>query len=126
MQRGVNMFYILLKSLFTLLTIFVISRLCRLAYGLVFKEKESKEVFVFIHVKEQEETIEYIVRCTIINYLHKYGGRTVPYIVIVDHGSTDKTKEIAQKLCDDYDFLFFTTSQQYEEFKKEMEARENL
>ena len=73
-----------------------------------------------------EETIEYIVRCTIINYLHKYGGRTVPYIVIVDHGSTDKTKEIAQKLCDDYDFLFFTTSQQYEEFKKEMEARENL
>lgn len=120
------MFYILLKSLLTFLVIFGICRIASLIYDRVFKEKESKEVFVFIHVKEQEETIEYIVRCTVINYLHRYGGRTVPYIVIVDHGSTDRTKEIAEKLCCDYDFLLFATSEQYEEFKKDMEARENL
>ena len=120
------MFYILLKSFLTLLVIFGIFRICSLVYNRIFKEKETKEVFVFIHVRQQEETIEYIVRCTVINYLQRYGGRIVPYIVIVDHGSTDRTREIAEKLCNDYEFLFFATSEQYEEFKKDMEARENL
>ena len=86
------------------------------------KEKSTKDVFVFIHVRNQEENIEYIIRCTIFNYLHTYGGRIVPYIVIVDKGSSDKTEIIARKLSKDYDFVYYATEDEYNQFKKDIES----
>ena len=126
MQRGVGMFEILLKSFATFSVIYFIIELATKTVKLIFNDEDKKDVFVFIHVKNQEDTIEYVVRCTAINYLHKYGGRTVPYIVIVDRGSEDQTPVIAQKLCSDYDFIYFTTSEKYEEFKNELENQENI
>ena len=87
---------------------------------ILFPNNKLGDIFVFIHVKNQQDNVEYIVRTTIINYLHKYGGRTVPFIVIVDKGSTDKTASIAQKLCNDYDFLYYTTYDKYIEFKEQI------
>lgn len=120
------MFEILIKSFLTFLAIYGFIEFFSKIMTHIFKDNEKKDVFVFIHVKDQEESIEYVVRCTVINYLQKYGGRLVPYIVIVDRGSSDKTAEIAVKLCEDYDFLFYTTSEQYEEFKRDLEKRENI
>ena len=86
-----------------------------------FKSGENKEIFIFIHVKNKEESLEYIVRTTIINYLAKYGGRIIPYVVVVDKGSQDSTKEISQKLANDYDFLYYATEEEYNQFINDIE-----
>lgn len=118
------MLNVICKTLITFLVIYAIIKLCSEFFGFLFNEpKDKKDVFVFIRVKNKEESIEYIVRCTILNYLNKYGGRTVPYIVIVDEGSVDKTEEISRRLCNDYDFLFYTSGDEYEEFKTSINRR---
>ena len=85
-----------------------------------FKVKDKKEIYIFVHVKNQESSIEFIIRTAIINYLSSYGGRVVPYIVIVDKGSDDRTEEISRKLCSDYDFLYYTTEENYEKFRRDI------
>ena len=111
---------ILLKSFVTLLVFVFVFKISIKIIHFFLEDKENKEIFLFIHVKNQENNIEYIIRTTIFNYLHQYGGRLVPYIVIVDKGSEDKTFEIAKKLCDDYDFVYYTTSDEFENFKKQI------
>ncbi len=121
MQRGVNMFDVFIKSILTFLVIFAVVELFSKVLDFIFSEpKEKKDVFVFIHVLNQEDTIEYVIRSTIMNYLNSYGGRIVPYIVIVDKGSEDKTVEISKKLCEDYDFVYCTTEEKYLQFKNQI------
>ncbi len=106
------------KTIITFLVVYALMEMAAKLFGFFTKEpKDGNELFIFIHVKNQENSIEYIVRCTILNYLCSYGGRTVPYIVIVDKGSTDRTGEISEKLCRDYDFLYYTTEEEYRDFK---------
>ena len=115
---------ILYKTVLTFLIVFGLFEMLSKIYKVIFTEtKSQKEVFVFIHVKNKEDSIEYIVRSTIFNYLTKYGGRTVPYVVIVDEGSEDRTEEIVQKLCCDYDFVYYTTADEYESFKNFVNRR---
>ena len=111
---------VIYKTIITFLVVYAIMEMAgKLFRFLTKKEEQGNELFIFIHVKNQENFIEYIVRCTILNYLCSYGGRTVPYIVIVDKGSTDRTGEISEKLCRDYDFLYYTTEEEYLDFKKQ-------
>ena len=114
---------IIFKTVITFLVVFVI---CEMISGIVKfffdNGRNNKDVFVFIHVRNQEEKIEYIIRCTIFNYLHCYGGRTVPNIVIVDRGSTDKTETIARKLSCDYEFVYYATEEEYNQFKNDVES----
>ena len=115
------MLSVLVKSVFTFLIIYALMDIFhKIFLGIFSVDENKKDIFLFIHVKNQEETIEYIIRCTLFNYLHRYGGREVPYIVIVDNGSEDKTAIISQKLCEDYDFVYYTTYDEYCEFKKEI------
>ena len=105
---------IIYKTIVTFLVIFALIQLLSKLYSIIFsKDGGIKEIFVFIHVKNQQENIEYIVRCTIFNYLQNYGGRIVPYIVIVDKGSEDETANIARKLSNDYEFVFYATEEEY-------------
>ena len=119
-QRGVDMFDVFIKSVITFLVVYSIIDIFLKLLKIFDVKNCTKEMFVFIHVKNQEESIEYIVRNTIFQYLNKFGGRQVPYVVIVDKGSEDKTSEIAKKLCDDYDFLYYTTIDKYLEFKNQI------
>ncbi len=113
---------IVYKTIVTFLIVYALIEMATKLFKVFFcKDEDKKEIFVFIHVKNQENAIEYIVRCTIFNYLHRYGGRTVPYIVIVDKGSTDRTGEISEKLCMDYEFLYYTTEDEYNDFKNQIE-----
>ena len=114
------MFDVFIKSVITFLVVYSLIDIFMKILKFFTDTKGTKEMFVFIHVKNQEESIEYIVRNTIFQYLNKFGGRQVPYVVIVDKGSDDKTPEIAQKLCEDYDFLYYTTLDKYLEFKKQI------
>ncbi len=112
---------ILLKTIITFLIIYGFIELCTKFFGLFLGLNDNqKEIFIFIHVRNQEKSLEYIIRTTIFNYLNSYGGRTVPYLVIVDKGSDDKTEEISRKLCMDYDFLYYATEDEYLNFKNEI------
>lgn len=125
MQRGVHMSSILLKTTITFLVVYAVIDIISGFLTYLFKNSSCKnDVFVFIHVKNQEKTIEYIVRSTIINYLNKYGGRIVPFIVIVDKGSIDQTEDISRKLCKDFEFVYYTTYDKYINFKDYMNSRE--
>lgn len=113
---------VICKTLVTFLVIYALNEMISKLFKLLLNgDEEKKEIFIFIHVKNQENTIEYVVRCTIFNYLHSYGGRVVPYIVIVDKGSNDRTGEIAEKLCADYEFVYYTTEDEYIEFKNQID-----
>ena len=123
MQRGVYMSDIIYKTVITFLVIFAIIKMLTRLYDIVFsKDTGIKEIYIFIHVKNQQENIEYIVRCTIFNYLHNYGGRRIPYIVIVDKGSEDETANIAKRLCRDYEFVFYATEEEYRKFKNDVRS----
>ncbi len=108
----------------TFATFFVIYGLIEMFSKLLklIKERETskKELYIFIHVRNQEHCMEYIIRTTIFNYFVKYGGRTVPNIVVVDKGSDDNTEQICRKLCEDYEFLYYTTEKEFIEFKNEI------
>ena len=114
------MFGVFLKTIVTFLIIYALIDLFMKCYNGFNQDKSKKEMFVFIHVKNHEESLEYIVRNTIFEYLNKFGGRVVPYVVIVDKGSDDKTEEIAKKLCKDYDFLYYTSIERFLEFKNQI------
>ena len=111
----------------TLVTFFVIYGMLEMFSKLMgfFKTSydEKKEIFIFMSVRNKEESLEYIVRSTIFDYLENYGGRIVPYIVIVDKGSTDKTKDVCMKLSRDYEFVYYASEEEYIKFKNEIESR---
>lgn len=119
MQRGVHMSMIIYKTVITFLVVYAVIEMIS-KFIVTLKKRDKKEIYIFVHVKNQEDSIEFIIRTAIINYLSSYGGRIVPYIVIVDKGSEDRTEEISRKLCSDYDFVYYTTEETYEEFKREI------
>ena len=64
-------------------------------------------IYLIIAVKNQEERIEGFLRSSLFKIL--YGKEDyVKNIIVADLRSTDKTKEIARKLSDDYECLKVT------------------
>ena len=110
---------ILYKTVITFLVVYAVIEITGKLFRIL-RTREKKEIYIFVHVKNQESSIEFIIRTAIINYLMSYGGRLVPYIVIVDKGSDDRTEEISRKLCDDYDFVYYTTEEKYEKFRQDI------
>lgn len=65
---------------------------------------KSDGIYFIIAVKNQEEKIEGFMRSVLFRIL--YGKEDcVKNVIITDLGSTDKTKEISQKLSEDYKFI---------------------
>ena len=65
---------------------------------------KSDGIYVIIAVKNQEEKIEGFMRSILFRIL--YGKEEcIKNVIIADLGSTDKTKEIAKKLEDDYKII---------------------
>ena len=114
------MWYILWKALVTVLVIYaVISILGKSIIALFAPEPyTNRDAFVVIKVKHQEESIERVIRGVIWHNLKISKGGYVPNILIVDANSSDRTKEIADKLCDQYSFIFYTTEEEFEKIKK--------
>ena len=75
--------------------------------------RRNDEIFIVISVKNQQEYVEDIVRTTVWKSLHRLGGREVPQIYVVDCGSTDDTANIAERLCDEYDFVTALSCDEY-------------
>ena len=65
---------------------------------------ESKGIYFIIAVKNQEEKIEGFMRSILFRIL--YGKEEyIKNIIVTDLGSIDKTKEIVEKLAEDYRFI---------------------
>lgn len=65
---------------------------------------ESNGMYFIIAVKNQEEKIEGCMRSILFRIL--YGKEDcIKNVIITDLGSTDKTREIAKKLEEDYKFI---------------------
>jgi len=114
------MYEVLLKTFVTFLVIYALIDIVSRFFGFFVKGKNhSGETLVVIKVKNQEANLEYIVRSVIWRFLNKNGGTKVPYILIVDLGSDDSTNVIAQKLSEDYEFIYYATENKYNEMKKQ-------
>ncbi len=113
------MWYILLKSVVTVLVIYaLIDIVHKTIFAFFIREPYKDEnVFVVIKVKNQESKIEGVVRSLILKHLSVSGGGYVPNILIVDTGSKDSTPEIAKRLSEDYSFIHFVTEEKFEQMK---------
>lgn len=73
-------------------------------YSLIYSKIKTNGIYFIIAVKNQENQIEGFMRSFVFRIL--YGREEiVKDIIISDLGSTDKTKEILEKLKKDYEFL---------------------
>ena len=73
-------------------------------YVCTYTKLESDGIYFIIAVKNQEEKIEGFMRSILFRIL--YGKEEcVKNIIVTDLGSNDKTKEIIEKLEEDYEFI---------------------
>ena len=117
------MWYILWQSAITVLVIYaIVNIITKIALGIFSPEPyHNKDVFVVVKVKNQEKNIEGVIRSIIWQNLKISGGGYVPNILIVDMGSEADTKLIADKLCQQYSFIFYATEDQFEKMKSNFE-----
>ncbi len=70
-------------------------------------------VYTVMAVRNQEETIEGMIRSAAWKSVARQGGRTINDIVVLDLGSEDETREILQKLEQEYDFVHVMSREDY-------------
>ncbi len=109
---------IVVKTALTFLVIYGFVQVIADIAGFFFKTKKSDdELFIVIKVKNSADSLESTVRLIIWKWLCASRGRCVPNILIVDMGSDDDTAEISRKLCDDFEFIYYTTHELYSKAK---------
>ncbi len=119
------MWYILFKAVITVLVIYAVIDIASRLIGAIISPEpyKNKDAFVVIKVKNQENNIEGVVRAVIWENLKLSRGGYVPGILIVDKGSEDETRNIAERLCSQYSFIFYTTEEQFENMKNAFEKQ---
>ena len=109
---------IIFKSLLTFFAIYglvqLVKDICTFCTD-IYKSKEK--CTLVIKVRNGENSLEYTVRMLIWKFLSSSSGGYVPEILIVDMGSDDLTEQIAKRLCREYSFIYYTTSELYEKAK---------
>lgn len=118
-KRCCFLWYILFQAVITVLVIYAVINIIGKLIVAVFSPEpyNNKDAFVVIKVKNQERNIEGVVRSVIWQNLKISKGGYIPNILIVDTGSEDNTKEISEKLCSQYSFIFYTSEEQFERMK---------
>lgn len=77
-------------------------------YITTYTKLKSDGIYVIVAVKNQENKIEGFLRSLIFKIL--YGKEeNIKNIIVADLKSQDKTKEIARKISNEYEFLNVTT-----------------
>ena len=96
---------IVLNTIFWTLAIYGFFEIIKnVIYIFTYTRMRSTGIYVIIAVKNQEEKIEGFLRSILFKIL--YGREDyLKNIIVADLNSTDNTKEIVQKLQDEYDCL---------------------
>ena len=76
----------------------------QIIYMYTYTNLKADGIYVIIAVKNQEEKIEGFLRSTLFKIF--YGKEeTIKNIIVADLNSTDKTKEIVDKISEDYESI---------------------
>lgn len=81
---------------------------------------KNGDMYVVLTVKNQQETIEGLLRGIVWQNLHCENGGHVPQIVVIDLGSNDDTPNILKRIADDYKFVHITDKEGYLSWIKKM------
>lgn len=113
------MISVLIKSFITFLAIYGFVQLIKdvIDFCAMPSGDNANDTVIVIKVKNSEETLEGAVRSVIWKCLKSSFWGKIPDILIVDLGSDDSTAQIAQKLCEDYSFIYYTTEDLYNKAK---------
>ena len=95
----------LLNTIFWTLALYGLFEIIKtIIYISTYTKFKADGIYLIIAVKNQEEKIEGFLRSTLFKIL--YGKeKYLKNIIVADLKSTDKTKEIAKKLSNDYECL---------------------
>lgn len=77
------------------------------------------DVYTVMAVRNQEESVEGMIRSAVWKALARQGGRTINDIVVLDLGSEDETRDILQRLEQEYDFVHVMSREDYIDAVKE-------
>ena len=108
---------ILVKSIIWFLVVFAIIQILvniyKYFYTIKRNDNKNKGIYIIVTVKNQQETVEGIIRSIVWRSLNKSYYGVVPNILIVDMGSTDDTLKILEKLHNEYEFIKVTDKEEY-------------
>ena len=76
------------------------------------------DMYILIAVKNQEDSIEGIIRSIIFKNIYNKNEGLFNNIIIADMGSTDSTLEILKKLTEEYAFLKVVDCKESNDFLK--------
>ena len=85
--------------------------------------RKNDDMYVVLTVKNQQDTVEGMIRSIVWQNLHSQNGGSVPQIVVVDLGSHDETPNILKRLAEDFKFIHITDKQGYMDWIKKMVNR---
>lgn len=99
--------FILTAIVWTLALYGLIEIIKNVIYIFTYTNLKSNGIYIIIAVKNQEEKIEGFLRTTIFRLL--YGKEeSIKDIIVADLDSTDGTKEILNKLGEEYNYIKLT------------------
>jgi len=84
--------------------------------GIAMVNNNIKDMYILIAVKNQEDTIEGIVRSIVFKNIYYKNEDMFNNILIADMGSTDDTINILRKLSKEYSFLKIVDCKESQEF----------
>jgi len=100
---------VLLISLFWFLAVIgTISIIEAIVNWVVNCGKKSGDMYVMLTVKNQQDSVEGLLRSVVWQNLHRENGGNIPQIVVIDLGSVDDTPNILRRIADDYSFVHIT------------------
>ena len=92
--------------------------------GITLVNNNIKDMYILIAVKNQEDTIEGIVRSIVFKNIYYKNESLFNNIVIADMGSTDDTLHILRMLSKEYSFLKIVDCKESQEFMDNILGKE--
>lgn len=102
------------EIIFILLSVVGIVYIWKIFLLFILRNKHDKGVYVVIPISDTCECIEQMVRSTAERTL-LMGNSKWDRVICVDYGSNNETKEIIEKLCEEYSFLNYVSEKTFEE-----------
>ena len=104
---------ILLYSVFCFFALYGFAQLASKALDYFGRSDDAKYASTVLTVKDQQDSVEGIVRSAVWSALGRTGGRRVGDVVVVDLGSSDETVSILRSLAEEYSCLHIMDKQEY-------------